>query len=306
MAYEVHPSPERPRAGLSGPGTVMGAGEQIRVNPWKDELDAFLRAFAGAYIFGIPLLFTMEMWWIGEYASGAQLLAFVGVALIANLGLTYAAGFKLESTFGTTIDETVDAVAVGIIGATIMLATLNQIRPGDPLDSVLAKIVIQAVPLSIGASVANQVFGARGDEKDRQGESNGKTLAPWQAFFSDVGATIIGGIFIGASIAPTDEIPMIAAALDYWHLIAVVVFSLLVSYGIVFASGFDGELDEGLFQHPFTETMLAYLVSLSVSFGALYLFGQVTFDEPLLSIAEQVLVLGVPTTVGGAAGRLVI
>jgi putative integral membrane protein (TIGR02587 family) len=280
------------------------------VDSWKDELDAFLRAFAGAYIFGIPLLFTMEMWWIGKYATGWQLLTFIGVALIANLGLTYAAGFKHESTFATTIDETVDAVAVGIVGATVMLAVLNQIRPGDPLDVVLGKIVLQAVPLSIGASVANQVFGTRRNRKSRagsgNGSTNGDTLPPWQALFSDVGATVIGGIFIGASIAPTDEIPMIAAALDYWHLIAVVLFSLLLSYGIVFASGFDGQPDEGLFQHPFTETMLAYLVSLGVSFGALYLFGQITFDDPLLSIAEQVIALAVPTTVGGAAGRLVV
>lgn len=285
---------------------MRGKETSSHVDAWKEELDAFLRAFAGAYIFGVPLLFTMEMWWIGEYATVGQLLSFIGVALVANLGLTYAAGFKLESTFTTTIDETVDAVAVGIVGATVMLLVLNQIRPGDPLDVVLGKITLQAVPLSIGASVANQVFGTRKDQKNRAGNDTGDRLSPWQAFFSDVGATIIGGVFIGASIAPTEEIPMIAAALDYWHLIAVVAFSLLVSYGIVFASGFDGELDEGLFQHPFTETMLAYLVSLGVSFGALYLFGQIAFDDPLLSIAEQVLVLAVPTTVGGAAGRLVI
>jgi putative integral membrane protein (TIGR02587 family) len=248
----------------------------------------------------------MEMWWIGEYTSTTYLLIFLGVALIANLGLTYAAGFKRESTFRTTIDETIDVVAVGITGATVMLLVLNQIGPGEPLESALGKIVVQAVPLSIGASVANQVFGTRTGSKSRQGEQNGQTLTPWQALFSDVGATAIGGVFVGASIAPTEEIPMIAAALEYWHLLAVVAFSLLISYGIVFASGFDVPGQEGLFQHPFTETMLAYVVALIVSFFALYLFGQITFDDPLLSIVEQVIVLGVPTTVGGAAGRLVV
>lgn len=278
----------------------------MHMNVWADELGDFVRAFAGAYIFGIPLLFTMEMWWIGEHIGPWKLLTFVGVALVANFGLTYAAGFKRESTFRTTIDETIDVVAVGIVGATVMLLILNQIGPDEPLESMLGKIVLQAVPLSIGASVANQVFGTRAERRSRQGEQNGQRLTPRQAFFSDVGATAAGGVFIGASIAPTEEIPMIAAALDYWHLLAVVAFSLLISYAIVFASGFDEPGQEGLFQHPFTETMLAYVVSLLVSFAALYLFGQIGFDDPLQSIAEQVIVLGVPTTVGGAAGRLVV
>ena len=234
-----------------------------------------------------------------------KLLVFLGLAFVANLGLTYAAGFKRRSTFGTTVDQAVDAVAVGIVAATIMLLLLNQIRLSEPLDSIVGKIVVQAVPLSIGASVANQIFGKRG-EKSRQGESRGEPMGPWHSFFSDVGATIIGGIFIGFSIAPTDEVPLIAGALGYRHLVAVIGFSLVVSYMIVFASGFDQASPQGLFQRPFTETMLAYVVSLLVSFVALYLFDQIEMGDPLLSIVEQTLVLAVPATIGGAAGRLVI
>lgn len=278
------------------------------MNGWAEERDAFIRAFAGAFIFGVPLLFTMEMWWIGEHGDAWKLLAFLGVALVANFGLSFAAGFRRETTFVMHIDEAVDAMAVGIVGAAVMLTIMNQVRPGDPLGSIVGKIALQAVPLSIGASVANQVF----DEgRGRQGNGNGdhagvEPLPRWQELFSDVGATAIGGVFVGASIAPTAEIPMISAALDYWHLIALVAFSLLLSYGIVFASGFDRNRAEGPFQHPFTETMLAYVVSLVISFIALYLFNQVMMDDPLLTIVEQVIVLAVPTTVGGAAGRLVI
>jgi putative integral membrane protein (TIGR02587 family) len=278
------------------------------VNGWADERDAFIRAFAGAFIFGVPLLFTMEMWWIGEHGDAWKLLAFLAVAILANFGLSYAAGFKRETTFVSHIDEAVDAMAVGIVGAAVMLTILNQIRPGDPIGSIVGKIALQAVPLSIGASVANQIFGeGRGRQGNGDADHAGDEPLPrWQELFSDVGATAIGGVFVGTSIAPTDEIPMIAAALDYGHLIAVVAFSLLLSYGIVFASGFDRHRPDGPFQHPFTETMLAYVVSLVIAFIALYLFNQVMMDDPLLSIVEQVIVLSVPTTVGGAAGRLVI
>lgn len=82
-----------------------------RSRAWAQELNDFVRAFSGAYIFGIPLLFTMEMWWIGEHAALWKLLAFLLVALVANFGFTYAAGFKRESTFRSTANQAVDAVA---------------------------------------------------------------------------------------------------------------------------------------------------------------------------------------------------
>lgn len=278
---------------------------EARRGAWAQELNDFVRAFSGAYIFGIPLLFTMEMWWIGIYADLWKLVTFLVVAFIANLGLTYAAGFKRQSTFGNTINQAVDAVAVGIVAATVMLLVLNRIQPGDPLDSIFGKIAIQAVPLSIGASVANEVFGRQG-EKQRQGEPSSPGLKPWQELFADVGATAIGGVFIGFSIAPTEEVPMIAAGLEYIHLILLIGLSLLISYAIVFVSGFDSAQPEGLFQQPITETALAYVVSLCIAFVVLYLFDQVATGQPLQSTVEQVLVLGLPTTVGGAAGRLVV
>ena len=99
---------------------------------------------------------------------------------------------------------------------------------------------------------------------------------------------------------------MLATGLDYIHLAFLVAFSLLLSYGIVFESGFDRTQPEGLFQRPITETTLAYVVSLIVALLSLYLFNQIEPGDPLRSVIEQTLVLGLPMTIGGAAGRLVI
>lgn len=51
---------------------------------------------------------------------------------------------------------------------------------------------------------------------------------------------------------------------------------------------------------------MAYFVSLFVVLVAFYLFDQFEIGDPIFSVAPQVLVLGLPTAVGGAAGRLVI
>lgn len=271
---------------------------------WKRELHDFTRAFSGAYIFGIPLLFTMEMWWIGEYLDRWKLGGFLLVAFLANVGLSWVAGFKREYSFGSAVLQAVDVVAVGIVAATVMLFILNRISIHDPIDAILGTIVIQAVPLSIGASVANEVFSGRGGN-GRQGDDDVEAT-PWKDLLNDVGATAIGGVFIGMSIAPTEEIPMLAAGLSYGHLMAVVAFSLVISYAIVFASEFDNPQPGGLFQHPVTETTLAYVVSLIVSLVVLWLFDQIQAGEPARAIIERTIVLAVPTTVGGAAGRLVI
>ena len=95
-----------------------------------------------------------------------------------------------------------------------------------------------------------------------------------------------------------------------WAGIVLVALSLVVGYAIVFASGFDPQQPRshrrGSFQRPITETSLAYLVSLVVATGALFLTQNVSPEDPLGYILEQTLVLGLPATVGGAAGRLAI
>lgn len=84
-----------------------------------------------------------------------------------------------------------------------------------------------------------------------------------------------------------------------------------MTYAIVFVSGFDrrrrGRQSPGPFQRPITETALAYVISLGVALGILYLFGRVQpGSEQLGSILSLTLVLGLPTAVGGAAGGIAV
>ena len=281
-----------------------------RTGSWRDELHDILRAVSGGFIFATPLLYTMEMWWIGDTAELWKLLLFLGFAFLISLGLAHSrtGGFKEDSGWFATVEQAVDVVAVGLVGAVVVLAVLNRIQVGDPLDSVLGKVIVQAVPLSIGAAVANAIFGRRG-ERSRQGdEQHGEEQDVARAFLVDFGATVIGAIFLAFSIAPTEEIPMLAAELAYAHQLALIGLSLLLSYIIVFASGFGtGQgTQPGPFQSPLTETVMAYLVSLLVALLSLYLFDQIDLDDPLGRTVSMVLVLGLPATIGGAAGRLAV
>lgn len=45
---------------MSEEGAQRGRGKP-EPGPWQKEMGDFVRAFSGAYLFGIPLLYTMEM-----------------------------------------------------------------------------------------------------------------------------------------------------------------------------------------------------------------------------------------------------
>jgi len=83
----------------------------------------------------------------------------------------------------------------------------------------------------------------------------------------------------------------------------------LVGYAIVFEAEFLGigkrRAQIGPFQRPSAETTLSYCVALLVSAGILFLLGRVELGDPIRDIVAQTIVLGLPATVGGAAGRLV-
>jgi len=269
---------------------------------WSDELGVFTRAFAGAAVFGIPLTMTMEMWWIGKTLSIHLLIMVFAVGLLTNFGLAWVAGFRTDHSLAMSLDQAIDAMAVGIVSATILLLALNQLQIDDGIEHAVNTVVLLAVPLSLGASVARLVFDGK---EGRNGDSQ-PTLSSWRGVISDIGATAIGGVFVGISIAPTDEVAMIAAALNQWYVLAIIGLSLLLSWIIVFASGFDEASPEGAFQHPFTETILTYVVSLFVALGFLLMFERLTLSDPPTEIIRQTVVLALPAAIGGAGGRLVV
>jgi putative integral membrane protein (TIGR02587 family) len=287
----------------------MEVAMQDRPGPWEKELDDLARAFSGAFLLGVPLLFTMEMWWIGEYASLWKLLLFLALAFGVNVMLAYFAGFKEETTLGANLAQAVEALAVGAVASTVVLVVLNRIEPGHPLDAILGKIILQTVPLSIGASAANALLARRENRPTDDQQDEGRERDPMRATLADLGATVAGGIFIGFTIAPTEEVPMLAASLGYGNTLALIALTLFMTYIIVFESDFSpkqhGE-DHGPFQHPVTETALSYAVSLVLALVALFLFDQVRWGDNTFTVVTEMLVLGLPTAVGGAAGRVLL
>ena len=52
------------------------------------------RAFGGAVLFALPLLMTMEMWWLGFYLSRLHLMLFMVLMIPLLVALDYYSGFE--------------------------------------------------------------------------------------------------------------------------------------------------------------------------------------------------------------------
>jgi len=283
---------------------------------WPLELQAVVRGAAGGFLFGVPLLYTVEVWSIGSSTGAWWLLAVLGATLLVAWLLTQVEGFRQTLSLHPleAVMESVEAVGIGVVCAAVALVLLRRITLDTPLAEALGKLVFEAVPFSVGVALARSTFQGRRDRDRRTTAPLSRhfaspTLATVRDALVDLDATLIGTVLIAFSIAPTEEVPLIASSLPSLWLLLIMASSLGLSYAIVFASGFadrSERLQRGLLFSPITETLAAYLVALLISVIMLVLFQQLNLNDPWPEWLGNTLVLGLPASIGGAAGRILI
>ncbi|MER3434405.1 MAG: TIGR02587 family membrane protein [Leptolyngbya sp. ERB_1_1] len=272
---------------------------------WKTELTDLVRGASGGFLLGIPLLYTMEVWWIGSYISPFRMLFALVLTFLIVFLLNQTSGFRNGNAVKTidALKDAIEALAIGLVCSGVTLILLQEITFNTPLIEALGKLIYESVPFTFGVALANQFLGK---DQSRSGDDQPKRKG--NATLSDISATLIGALVIAFNIAPTDEIPMLASAVTGGWLLAMIPASLLVSYCIVFAAGFTNQQQryqhQGVFQRPWGETIAAYLVSLFAAMLMLAFFQKLHFDDPWQIWLSYTILLGLPAAVGGAAGRL--
>ncbi|HET8675259.1 MAG TPA: TIGR02587 family membrane protein [Blastocatellia bacterium] len=286
------------------------------VSPWRNELDDIMRGVAGAFLFGVPFLYTMEVWWKGNFTSPQRMLFALLLAYAALLVLNRAAGFRKEEPgpWIRTLGDSAEALALALVTSAVSLTVIGVLRVADGLDATMGRIVMESVPFSIGIGVANNFLNKTEEEgnapggKGKDSQSHQWHDHSWHGTLADAGATALGATLVAFSIAPTDEIPMIAAGLSPARLLVIIGVSLLLSYIIVFEANFgmqQARIEQpGIFQSPITETIISYLISLFMALVMLWLFQLLRAGDPPSQWLSYIIVLGLPATIGGAAGRI--
>ncbi|MEY2833729.1 MAG: hypothetical protein RLZZ574_2988 [Cyanobacteriota bacterium] len=298
------------------------ARNKISDNSWQTEIQEVISGASGGFLFGIPLLYTMEVWFIGSYVEPAILLSILAITFVIVLLINKIEGFrpKESETIFEAIAETTETLAIGLTCAALVMIILQQINWQTSLSEALGKIVFEGIPFSVGVAFSRSLL--TGDpeanldnnndssSQSSNQQSSRQSSIVWKDTVADLFATTIDSLFVAFSIAPTDEIDMLAASASSGWLLIIMLASLLISYGIVFASkitNYQNRFEQsGIFQRPQSETVISYLVSLLVGMLMMWFFHKLTFDDPWFIWLRYSIVLGLPACIGGAAGRLAV
>lgn len=257
------------------------------------------RAFGGALLFSMPLLMTMELWQLGVSITRWRLALLVVATLALAIMLAHHFGFLQEEETGIA-EAVVDggvAILVGFVASAVVLTILSVVSPVQDWRAAVSIVAIEMLPATLGASFARSQLGEGSDRADAERAGPLRELVVIAA----------GAAVFSASVAPTEEVVLLAAKMSDLNALLLVALSLAVMHGFIYGFGFEGgSPSPGGFWRTFTRhTVVGYAVALVLSAYLLWTFGR--FEGlTLQSIVAETLVLGLPASVGAAAARLIL
>jgi len=259
------------------------------------------RGFGGALIFALPMLMTMEMWWLGFYLERFRLALLLIVNIPLLTLLSHHAGFEETFDWHEDLRDALIACGIGILASSAILTVFGIITPAMPADEIIGKIAIQSMPASIGALLGRSQLGGRKVEPEEGTKE--------ETYASELFLMAIGALFLGLNMAPTEEMILISFKMTAWHAALLVLLSILLMHGFVYAVEFKGESTLG----PDTPwwsaflrfTLAGYVISIIVSLYVLWTFGRMD-GQAATQILMSAVVLGFPASLGAAAARLIL
>lgn len=258
------------------------------------------RAFAGALIFALPMLMTMEMWGLGFYMDPGRLAVLLALTVPMLVGLSRFGGMRPTARLRDDVADAFVVLLVAALAATVVLYLFGVLSPGMSAREVVGKIVLQTVPGSFGAMLARSQLGGEPEARRDKG-------APtyWGEMFL-MGA---GALFLSFNMAPTEEMVLITYKMAPWQSAALAVVSLGLMHAFVYTLNFrGGSVRPGHIPawSVFARfTCVGYAIVLGVSLFALWAFGR-TDGDSLSNIISACIVLGFPGAIGAASARLLL
>ena len=263
---------------------------------------AYARGAVGGLIVAMPLLLTMEMWWGGFLIPAGRLALLV----VFNFGVLYImqhySGLHPRKTYASEARAAAAAYGIGVVVSGITLLALNVLAAHIAWRDLLGKLVLEAVPVSIGSSVAMSQFGAENEvaEKRKEGET----------YWGAMAMALAGAMFFGFSVAATEEPMMLGLRITAAHALALVLGSILLVHGVVYAVEFRrrerGPGGRRWWELLLREGVSAYALSLVVAAYLLWTFGRIGGDVGWAAARDMIVTLGLVTSLGAAAGELLI
>ncbi len=261
------------------------------------------RGVAGGLLFSLPLLYTMEVWHSGFTMPPLRQMAYVLLALVLLLGYNRYAGLHPDSSWAEVAIDSVEEMGIGLLLSAIVLFLIGRVTPDQHFDEILGRIVVEAVTVAIGVSVGTAQLG--GNQETGKTGMTGKSNP---SFGGQLILAVCGAVLFAANVAPTEEIVLIGIELSGYHLAVLGLATMALGALILFYSDFRGSKRSASpngFGGVVRGAVITYAVGLVASAAILWFFGR--FDGVgTAAIVGQTVALGVASTIGASAGRLLL
>jgi len=263
------------------------------------------RGITGGLIFSLPLLFTMEVWWVGFLLDPWRILLYIAVTFALLLLYNRFAGLRRDASLGEVMIDSVEEMGVGLVIAAFMLWLTGQIDSESGAYEITGKVVMEAMTVAVGVSVGTSQLGAEdgGDEgmSGPSGRDEGQYLP-------QVAIALCGAVLFAANIAATDEVMIIAMESSPGRILALAVISMLgAAWTLAYSrmQGSDRHVRMETRLEHFRGIVTTYAVALVAAAGCLFFFGRFD-DQPFGLALAMCVVAGVPAALGASAGRLLL
>lgn len=261
----------------------------------------YARGSIGGLLVGIPSMMTMEMWWEGFFVPAWRLILLFLVNGCVLFILQHYSGLTHKKTFMGQLRATIVASGIGIVTASLILLALGVLHGDLTLRDLAGKLILQSIPISIGASVAMSEFGEEHDVAEERREQAG--------FWGELGMALGGAMLFGFGLSSTEEPLMIADQLTWPMAMGLVAVSLAQVYAIVHALEFKREpkgAKKPLIAQVIRETISTYALAVIVGAYLLWTFETLGSHMGLIPSVYAVVAIGVVTSLGAAAAELLI
>ncbi|MDO8901643.1 MAG: TIGR02587 family membrane protein [Phenylobacterium sp.] len=258
------------------------------------------RAFAGALIFALPMLMTMEMWWLGFYMEPLRLALLLALTVPMLVGLSRFGGMRPTARLRDDVADALVVLLVAALAAAVTLSIFGILTLGMSAREIIGKIVLQTVPGSFGAMLARSQLGGE-PERERQKAQ--------PTYWGELFLMAAGALFLSFNMAPTEEMVLIAYKMSAWQSVVLALVSLGLMHAFVYALNFRGGSRRPAHVPAWSVfvrlTVVGYVIVLAVSLFSLWVFGR-TDGDGLKEIISATIVLGFPGAIGAASARLLL
>lgn len=268
-----------------------------------------VRGITGALIVSGSTILTIETWWLAWQRPAPHMIAYAVVGLGVVLSITRTSGFRVEEEDSPQYDpgrlaaDFAELVLQSVAAAFVVLSMYGVVDLSTPAHVAARMGLLQVVPLGFGAALSNRLLHELEDQ-----QSEGKTAAE-QTLPKNIAIFAAGAVFFALPLGASIEMNILAASAGWKRLAVIVGVSLLTTYLILYELEFRGQSKRTVDRERAAlihagQCCVLYVVGAVVSALLLWGFGYLTYS--LAVDVQKVVVLTFPTSVGGAAARVVL